>query len=164
MKLRGKIILLSVIPAVVLGLFMYLYSISQIDEASRKQVYKGLKTSAILAEKLINTSGQGEYQLKGDQLYKGEAYNLSAQNDLIDAIKAESGYDLTLFYQDTRYLTTVVNDKGERQIGTQALDEVVEAVLKNGDTYQNDNIDILSLAKKHNVNYILIDDKYEIDI
>ena len=28
----------------------------------------------------------------------------------------------------------------------------------------NDNVQVLALAKKHNVNYILIDDKYEIDI
>ena len=28
----------------------------------------------------------------------------------------------------------------------------------------NDNAQVLALAKKHNVNYILIDDKYEIDI
>lgn len=143
MKLRVKIILLSVIPAVVLGLFMYLFSTTQIDEASRKQIYKGLKSSAMLTQELINTSSEGEYQLKGDQLYKGEACNLSEQNDLIDSIKEESGYDVTVFYKDTRYLTTVMNDKGERQIGTQASDEVVKAVLKNGDTYQNDNIDIL---------------------
>ena len=32
------------------------------------------------------------------------------------------------------------------------------------DSVLEDNINILSLAKKHNQNYILIDNKYEIDI
>lgn len=143
MKLRGKIILLSVIPAVILGLFMYQFSTSQMDEASKKQTYKGIKSSAMLAVDLINASDEGPYQLKGDALYKGESYNLSEQSDLIDSIKDESGYDVTLFYGDTRYLTTIVNDKGERQIGTKASDAVLEAVLNKGDTYESDKIDIL---------------------
>ncbi|MHB8128294.1 MAG: methyl-accepting chemotaxis protein, partial [Mobilitalea sp.] len=60
--------------------------------------------------------------------------------------------EVTVFYNDTRYLTSITNDKGERQINTKALDIVVDTVLKNGGTYNADNIDIL--GTKYIVYYI----------
>lgn len=60
--------------------------------------------------------------------------------------------EVTIFWGDTRILTSIVNEKGERQINTQASAEVVSHVLKNGETYQNRDVEIL--GQKYIVCYI----------
>ena len=45
--------------------------------------------------------------------------------------------------------------------------DVIENRLEDDCTVESvleDNVRMLSLAEKHNVNYILIDDKYEVDV
>ena len=47
-----------------------------------------------------------------------------------------SGIDITLFYGDTRRVTTLVDSEtGERMIGTQAADKVIDKVLEGGEAY-----------------------------
>lgn len=54
---------------------------------------------------------------------------------ILDEIKEVVGYDITIFGGDTRISTTIVDENGERVIGTQMSDNVRSAVLDNGDKY-----------------------------
>ena len=76
----------------------------------------------------------GNYMLKDEgttRLYKG-GHDLTADYVLIDRIKGDTGMEITLFYQDTRALTTIMDSDGGRIIGSAASAEVIEEVLKNG--------------------------------
>lgn len=76
----------------------------------------------------------GNYMLKDEgttRLYKG-GHDLTADYVLIDRIKGDTGMEITLFYQDTRALTTIMDSDGGRIIGSAAPAEVIEEVLKNG--------------------------------
>jgi len=53
----------------------------------------------------------------------------------IDKIKELSNSEVTLFDGDTRLNTTLVDDNGERVVGTKASDEVIETVLNQGQDY-----------------------------
>ena len=55
----------------------------------------------------------------------------------IDRIKEFSSSDVTLFDGDTRLSTTLIDEKGERLVGTKANDNVVETVLKQGKDYNH---------------------------
>lgn len=44
---------------------------------------------------------------------------------------------------DTRYVTTIENEAGERQIGSKAPADVIETVLNQGEDYKDRNIDIM---------------------
>ena len=59
----------------------------------------------------------------------------------------------------TEYLWPIVREMIKTAIENRLDDEwyTMESVLE-------DNAEVLSLAQKHNVNYILIEDKYEISI
>ena len=50
----------------------------------------------------------------------------------VDSIKAISNCEVTIFDGDTRMSTTLLNEQGERAIGTKASDEVIEKVLNQG--------------------------------
>ncbi len=54
--------------------------------------------------------------------------------DYVDA-HLDEDIDITVFKGDTRYISSIVDSQGERINGTKANDEVVQAVLKNGENY-----------------------------
>jgi methyl-accepting chemotaxis protein len=77
-----------------------------------------------------------EYQYDGDwnvtdgKLYKGKRL-MNENYEFVDSIKQMTKNEATIFLNDTRVATTVV-DKGNRAIGTKAAAEVVEQVIKKG--------------------------------
>lgn len=143
MKLRTRIVLLAVIPLLIFGLIQYSFSSTKLDSGVTTQAYDGMQAASMLVIELVNAESDGDYGIKNDQLYKGDTLNLSTQNELVDSIKKQSGYDVTLFFGDTRYLTTIEDENGNRKVGTTASAEITEHVLKNGENYQSTNTDIL---------------------
>ncbi|MDY4840629.1 MAG: cache domain-containing protein [Lachnospiraceae bacterium] len=129
MKLRTRIVTIAATPVIVLGVVGLGLTSYHMMENVTAQAYDGLEATTILAENLLGESGEGEYQIKDGELYKGDDTNLSEEEALLDYVKQQTGYDLTLFYGDTRYLTTITDENGERQLGTKASDEIIETVL-----------------------------------
>lgn len=129
MKLRTRIVTIAATPVIVLGVVGLGLTSYHMMENVTAQAYDGLEATTILAENLLGESGEGEYQIKDGELYKGDDTNLSEEEALLDYVKQQTGYDLTLFYGDTRYLTTITDENGERQLGTKASDEIIEIVL-----------------------------------
>lgn len=76
----------------------------------------------------------GDYVFEGGatlRLYKGD-HDLTTDYALIDHIKEDTGMEITLFYQDSRVITTIMDDNGKRIIGSAAPSEVVKEVLESG--------------------------------
>lgn len=63
-------------------------------------------------------------------------------NTLIDSIGRQNSIEITLFFGDTRYLTTLKDDSGKRIVGTKVGSRITEDVLKNGREYINESISI----------------------
>lgn len=143
MKLRTRIVTLVATPIIALGVFGLGFSSYQLTESTVQRTYDGMEATTIAINKLLDMSSDGDYQIKDGQLYKGDDFNLSTQTEFIYDIKKRSGYDISVFYGDTRYVTTIENEAGERQIGTQAPAVVTETVLKHGEDYEDRNIDIM---------------------
>lgn len=51
--------------------------------------------------------------------------------------------EVTVFWGDTRILTSIVNERGEHQIHTKASDKAIQEVLKDGTIYLDRNVEIL---------------------
>ena len=60
--------------------------------------------------------------------------------EAVDNVKEQTGSHATIFYDDnsvaTRISSTLVDDAGERVVGTTMLGEIREAVITNGEVYQ----------------------------
>ncbi|MGJ4849997.1 methyl-accepting chemotaxis protein [Bacillota bacterium Meth-B3] len=69
---------------------------------------------------------------------------------LVDGIKQMLGDDVTLFLGDTRVNTTIMSD-GKRVVGTAAAEQVVERVLKQGESFSGD----LVIAGKPYITYYM---------
>ena len=82
----------------------------------------------------------GEYVQKDDgSVWKGD-YNISASEDVVDSIKADGGVDVTFCYGKTRLMTSIVDDKGQRIVGTDVDAQVADKVLNDGENVFLDHV------------------------
>lgn len=144
MKLRTKICLTAIVPVICLAVIVLIVAMELFEDKITKQAYSGMRGTALAIAQIFETGSEGDYYLnENEQLYKGDDFNISDATDIVDSIKKETGYDVTVFYGDTRYLTTVIDENGKRQIGTKASEEVIQKTLINGETLCSDKVDVL---------------------
>lgn len=144
MKLRSKIILLATLPAILLGVLVYFIASYQITKGIETEAYAGLQATVLSIGNIFERASDGEYRIdENGILWKGDNLNISEALDIVDDIKKQTGFDVTVFYGDTRYLTSITNESGARQTGTKASDKVIQQVLNSGKEYYNNNTDIL---------------------
>lgn len=130
------------IPLLIYGIVVIIFSSATFKKSMQQQVYAELKNVASLVDTLLDTAYPGDYTLVGDKalsLYKGDV-NITSDYSLIDGIHERTGMDVTLFYQDTRILTTIKSWEGKRIIGSQAPEQVLADVLEEGKSSFYDNV------------------------
>ena len=144
MKLKEKIMLLAAVPVIGMGILTFALASSQIKKGITSEAYDGMQATTLAVEDIFSVGFQGDYRLSEDnEMWKGEELNISDATDTVDTIKEKTGFDVTVFFGDTRYLTTIVDENGARQIGTKATDAVVTKVLQNGENYYSNNVNVL---------------------
>lgn len=141
MKMKPKILAMAVVPLFFLGLFTILLGKVRITEVVTGSIENGLKGAAVSVRDTLGSVDEGSYQLVEDKLYKGE-FNVSDATQIADNIKAASDMDVTVFYGDTRYMTSVLDANGNRVIGTQAGEAVINTVLKGGSEYFSTDVNV----------------------
>lgn len=140
MKLKPKILIISIAPLVLLGIVMLWISNKRVSTVLASSIENGLRASAISVLDSLEEVNDGAFYIsEDDELYKGD-YNITQHTRLADELKAASQTDITIFYGDTRYMTSVVDEKGERVLRTQAGEAVVNTVIKGGRDYFATNV------------------------
>lgn len=106
------------------------YSMSDkiMDSAEQK-----LLSDSALGNEIIDIFYPGEWQIKNDLLYKGNTL-IDGNYTAVDRIGELTGNNVTIFKNDTRIATNIINN-GQRMVNTQVAPNVAERVLKNGETY-----------------------------
>lgn len=153
MKLKTKMIALSLIPVIVLGCILFVVAAKQIERSVYEEAYVGMEAAALAVKDIFEVGNEGLYHLgENGDLWKGDTLNISQATDITDHIKKNTDMEVTVFWGDTRILTSITDEKGKRQINTKASAQVVQKVLKNGEAYQARNVEIL--GKNYIVCYI----------
>lgn len=143
MKLRAKIIMISVIPVVVFGIFIYFFAKVRVTNSMEAEVFNGLHSSVLAVRSALDEINTDPYTLNGDFLMKGD-FNVTNETGIVDDMKAGTGTVTTIFYGDTRYATSVVKPgTNERVLYTQAGEKVINTVLNGGQEYSASNVDIV---------------------
>ncbi len=141
MKIQSKILFLVLFPLVCLGIVTVVIGNIRISEVVTGSIENGLRGCAISVRETLHYADEGDYYLDGDKLYKG-SFDVSEAVEIADMIKASANTDITVFYGDTRYMTSVVDDKGNRVVGTQAGSAIVDTVIHNGQEFFSDNVNV----------------------
>lgn len=145
MKIQSKILFLVLFPLICLGIVTVVIGNIRISEVVTGSIENGLQGCAISVRETLHYADEGDYYLDGDKLYKG-SFDVSEAVEIADMIKASADTDITVFYGDTRYMTSVVDDKGNRVVGTQAGAAIVDTVIHNGQEFFSDNVNVEGMS------------------
>lgn len=144
MKLKAKMIALSLIPSIVLGVVLFLAAADRIADSVYAEAYVGMEATTLAVRDIFEIGNDGQYHMDDNgYLWKGDFLNISQATDITDHIKKNTDMEVTVFWGDTRILTSIVNDQGERQINTKASEKVIQEVLIGGNVYLDKNVEIL---------------------
>lgn len=142
MKMQYKILSLAVLPLVLLGVVILVSSNAKINSVVTSSIENGLKTAAVSVRDTFAYADEGDYRLdRYNNLCKGD-FNISKNVAIADNIKEATNIDITVFYGNVRFMTSIVSESGNRMVGTKAGETVVDIVLKRGEEYFSNNVDI----------------------
>ena len=123
-----KFLALIVVPLVLLLALLLSSSIVKSSASGRELFKEKLKAVAVSVNNSYNALVDGDWELIDGVLCKGGE---PVDNTLIDGIGKQNDIEITLFFGDTRYLTTLKDDSGKRIVGTKVGSKITEDVLKN---------------------------------
>ena len=143
LSVSQKVLLLSIIPILVLGITVMFVSHNQVNSVVTSTIENGLRCSAqAMRESLTDVNDDSYYVSEDGKMYKGD-FCVSNATTLADTLKASSNTDVTVFFGNERYMTSVLNENGERAVRTQADDPaVVTNVLNGGQEYFSTSITV----------------------
>ena len=141
MKMKSKMLAMSLFPLIVLGLATIIFGNARIKEVVTDNIENGLRGTAVAVRDTLDYADEGEFRVEDGTLYKGE-FNVTEATEIADHAKEASDMDVTIFYGDTRYMTSVLNEQGERAIGTSADEAVVSKVVNGKEEYFSDAVSV----------------------
>lgn len=67
-----------------------------------------MHATTLAVQDIFEIGHEGAYQMdENGDLWKGEGLNISQSMDIVDHIKENTGLDVTIFWNDTRVLTSM---------------------------------------------------------
>lgn len=132
---------ISSVPLLLLAVLILTVGTHFFTKAMHEEVALELEYVAQNTISMLDLAYPGDYKLVEEpsyRLFKGES-DITFDYTLIDRIKENTHMDITLFYEDTRILSTIYDNKGSRIIGSVAAKTIVNDVLKTGEAKFYDN-------------------------
>lgn len=141
-SLLSTLLMIGLIPLIATSVVLTVISISKVRAATEEATYQRLRIAAESLDKHYSE----EISENGEVPYEHEYIDSLLDDDI----------ELTLFIGDTRYITSIKNEKGERNEGTQADPDIYKEVCK-GNEYYSDGVVISD--RDYYVYYIPMKDK-----
>ncbi len=134
-SLKNQMLKITLIPLSIMTIIIMIVSISGMYKLTSDKVKEELMREADLAMYVFDTIYVGDYWAEdsdGDgelEMYKGQQ-PINGENTMIDDLGERLDIDVTIFYKDTRLLTTLKDSEGNRAIGTTASVVVKRDVIE----------------------------------
>ena len=126
-------------PIILLSVCIFIFGMYFIYNMYSNATRDELKTCTSVLKGCLNLTVQGDYTYD-DALVKGNV-NISDSSMLYE-VKKNSNIDTTIFWGDTRIMTTIEGQYGILMAGTKADAQITEKVLEQGKGYYADSIEI----------------------
>lgn len=145
--LRKSFLYMTIAPMVLMGLIFLTLGSMIYSRALQKQTMKELENVADSVITYYEFVHPGEYSVYIDDK-KEKAYlkkgteTISDETSWIDETASQSGTDITIFFYNTRMMTTVRDSDGKRINLTTANEKITNEVLNTGESKFYDNVEI----------------------
>ncbi|MBD5452037.1 MAG: methyl-accepting chemotaxis protein [Lachnospiraceae bacterium] len=141
LKLKPVLLIMAAVPMVL----MFLVAVYGIDEACKSimetMVLHELNVARYSFDISVDNMASGTYMYTNGKFYKGTK-NVSENTQFFDDFSQEVDIQVTVFYDNVRVATSLVDANGERMVGTEADPAIYELVVKQGQNYYSDNVEI----------------------
>lgn len=131
-SLYGTFLYITLVPLAIFGLVMMIYSSYTLMRNISTQVSEELRNVGVAVLASYDASYDGDYNVMivdgVIEFYKGNTY-LSDNSELIDRIKEDTDVDISVFFYDTRVLTTITDAEGNRFVGSGANATILNTVV-----------------------------------
>jgi methyl-accepting chemotaxis protein len=138
------IILIASALALIMSAAIAVIGFNHIQTAYFNSFSEELHAAAIMLDDNINNQFYGDWEMADNgELYKAGTVFYNKFAPQVDSLHERTGIHFTVFYGDTRYVTSMVDaSTGKKMEGTKASDAVIEKVLKGGEEYLAKNFKI----------------------
>jgi methyl-accepting chemotaxis protein len=134
MKIKWKISLMTtgIIIALTLTIVIIMHMETKILVVN--EINQELQNYSNLGLQVIDKSYPGDWSIQDGKLFKGDMM-LNDNTQVVDEISEGVHIIITVFQEDTRVATTVTDANGQRRVGTQASEAIIQQVLTRGEVY-----------------------------
>lgn len=142
-KISLKLLALCLLPMVIIAIAITMFSVQALEKGVEQEIQKSLKIVATSVNTTYTNLYDGDYlQDKTGNVTKG-GVKLSGEYELIDALKEQTGFDVSFLFADQygrgrRVITTLRDESGRRVIGINLEDEYYKNILAEDAIYVND--------------------------
>lgn len=140
-----EFLMMTLVPLIVCGIVMMAVSTKSVDDAMTTEANDNLRNVALSVLAAYDEAYPGDYDIKQEndqiKLIKGDRV-ISDDQSLIDSIAKGSHLEISVFFYDTRLLSTLKDASGNRVVGTAASEKIVDEVFKNKMSMFYDNVSI----------------------
>ncbi len=132
--LNIKLLILTLLPAFLVGIIAFLISVSRMRSGMVELSQSRVENICNALREAYTAMYPGDWSYDGTNFTKG-GQNLYDTYAMLDKISEEDNIEITIFYGDTRIMTTVLGDNGERFVNTQAGEAAINKTLRGGEGY-----------------------------
>ncbi len=133
--ISGHMYALAILPVVLFALAITFIGIPFLTNLLYDASEKELRDACLSTGLLMEAYYPGDYRLTGKDslyLYKGET-DITKDYSVVDTVSEATGLEITLFYKDTRILTTLTDENGARMVGTGIASQIYKPVYEDGE-------------------------------
>lgn len=140
-RLMGKLLIIIAIPMAVL-FAVAIFAIRTVSmNITETMVLHELNAAEYAFEVAVGNLANGTYMYTNGKFYKGKK-NISDNTEFFDNFSKEVDLEVSVIYNDTRVATSLVDENGERMVGTTVAPEVYEAVVTQGQQHYEEDLEI----------------------
>lgn len=132
---------LMAVPIFVLGIVLVFMGQQSVAEGMSLEIQKSLAGIARQSADMYALAYPGEIKMEDGRFYMG-GVDLTNDFALADRIKENTGADVTIFWGDTRALTTIVDKDGNRIVGSPLNNPQISAVIYAGNEYYSSRVQV----------------------
>lgn len=127
------------VPLLILGMILVYLGKQSVSEGMELEIRRSLAATAREAVAIFTLSYPGEFHVEDDRFYIGDR-DLTNDHTLIDQIKENTGCELSLFYDNERMLTTIMDENGERIVHTSNQNSDIIQTIRMENEYYSDKV------------------------
>lgn len=141
LKLTPRLVLVAALPLILMFAMAVAGISSSCSSIIDVMVQHELKTAQYAFETSVANIAQGTYMYTNGKFYKGKR-NISDNTQFFDNFSQEVDLQVTVFYDNIRVATSLVDGAGNRMVGTEADPTIYDLVVKQGQDYYSENVEI----------------------